>query len=251
MMNLKHIPLQGAYNVRDLGGYPTTDGRITRWGVLYRSDALSELTKEDWNILKERNVKTVIDLRSSSETKSRPVLLPDGIAYYHFSLMKDLDELFDGSGQENILQSMKLDYAETLFENLSCAVDILNTILSRMDAGAIDFFCSAGKDRTGIVASLVLYLCHTIREDIVADYMVSSTYNTNGINKKIENLPEEFKKGLPDPEFLKNSVASDPKTISSLLDEMEKRDLCHLLEENGFSMEDQQKLVLKFTEEIR
>ena len=47
-MNLKHIPLKGAYNVRDLGGYPTADGGATKWGLLYRSDNLNALTDEDW-----------------------------------------------------------------------------------------------------------------------------------------------------------------------------------------------------------
>lgn len=42
MRNLKHIPLKGAYNVRDLGGYPAADGKMTRWGILYRRDALAE-----------------------------------------------------------------------------------------------------------------------------------------------------------------------------------------------------------------
>ena len=50
MNYLKHIYLQGAHNVRDLGGYPTTDGRATRWGMLYRSDALNELTENDWDV---------------------------------------------------------------------------------------------------------------------------------------------------------------------------------------------------------
>lgn len=48
MKHLKHIPLDGAYNVRDLGGYPTTDGSATKWGLLYRGDALYGLTERDW-----------------------------------------------------------------------------------------------------------------------------------------------------------------------------------------------------------
>ena len=53
---VKHIPLQGAKNTRDLGGYPTINCRITRWGMLYRSDSLNELTESDWNVLRKRNI---------------------------------------------------------------------------------------------------------------------------------------------------------------------------------------------------
>jgi len=61
----RHVPLETAHNFRDLGGYPTSDGRTTRWGVAYRSDALYSLNQADWARLQARNVRHVIDLRSA------------------------------------------------------------------------------------------------------------------------------------------------------------------------------------------
>lgn len=250
MNDLKHIPLQGAKNTRDMGGYPTTDGRVTRWGMLYRSDALNELTENDWNVLRKRKIKTIIDLRSLTEANAAPIIPPEGIDYYHDSLMSELDGKLKSLSQNTIIQSMKLDYEKTLFGNLSCAAKVLNTILDGMDKGAVIFLCSAGKDRTGIIAALVLYLCGVAREDIIADYIVSSTYNANGINRKMANLPPEYLKAIPDMELLKDCLASKPETITALLDAMEHRDIQTLLAENGFPAESQKQLVFAFTEII-
>ena len=111
---MRHIPLKNAFNVRDMGGYPTTDGKSTKWGMLYRSDALSSLTEEDWQVLKARKIHTVIDLRSLSEISAAPVQVPEGTEYDHFSLMPEMDKLgmdFREMGTEKIIESMKLDYA--------------------------------------------------------------------------------------------------------------------------------------------
>lgn len=237
---LKHIPLNNAYNVRDLGGYPTQDGHFTRWNMLYRSDALAALDEADWQILKDRNIRTIIDLRSTSEAAASPIHVPEYMVYCQFSLMNTLDVRPQSMSREAIIESMKLDYVKTLFGNMECGAQILTTILERMDAGAVLFLCSAGKDRTGIVAALSLYLCNVIREDIVADYIVSSTYNTNGINKKIANLPPEIMKMVPDMELLKDCFSSKSETIIKLLDAFDAQDIRGKLDEAGFAREKQE-----------
>lgn len=248
MQFLKHIPLEKAHNVRDLGGYPTEQGKATRWGLLYRSDALSELTPGDWGKLQQRNVRTIIDLRSETERMAAPILAQEGILCLHFSLMNQLDGSLKSASRENIIESMKLDYEKTLFGNLGCAAQILHAILERMDSGAVLFLCSAGKDRTGIVAALVLYLCGVMKEDIIADYIVSATYNADGINKKLENMPPQMLAMVPDMQLLKDCFSSKPETIQALLDAFEKRDVRRALAENGFSHESQELLRKKFTE---
>ena len=247
MIQLKHIPLEGAHNFRDLGGCPTTDGGATKWGMLYRSDALSGLTRRDWAELEARKVRTILDLRSGSERAASPITPPEGITCLGFNLMRELDGHGAAVSPETILQSMKLDYVRTLFGNLPCGAEILNAILERLEQGAVVFLCSAGKDRTGIVAALVLYLCGVPREDIIADYIVSSTYNTNGINAKLGSLPAEILRRIPDPEILRDCLASKPETIIALLDALEQRNIRALLAENGFSEERQRLLVKKFT----
>ncbi len=189
----------------------------------------------------------MIDLRSGSERAASPITPPDGVVCLSFSLMRELDGNAASMSRESILQSMKLDYVRTLFGNLPCGAEILNAILERLEQGAVVFLCSAGKDRTGIVAALVLYLCGVPREDIIADYIVSSTYNTNGINAKLGSLPEDILRRIPDPEILRDCLASKPETIIALLDALEQKDIRALLAENGFPEEKQRLLERIFT----
>ena len=100
----------------------------------------------------------------------------------------------------------------------------------------------------GIVAALILYLCGVIREDIIADYMVSNIYNTNGINKMLSNIPEAYLKMIPDMNLLKECFDSRPERMIELLEAFEERDIRGRLAENGFSAEKQEMLKAKFTE---
>lgn len=250
-LNLRRIPLQHAYNTRDLGGYPTAGGRCTRWGMLYRSDALAELSSEDWQMLESRRVRTILDLRSAPETQRAPIRVPDSMSYVHLSLMPELDQMTSApqaASANPILQSMKLDYSRTLFAGIPACARILDLFLAQADTGSTLFLCSAGKDRTGIVAAMVLYLCGVTREDIAVDYMVSSLYNTNGINRKLQSLPPELLQRIPDRRILEECLASRPETILTLLDDMDARNFRELLAQAGFSAEKQKLLKETFTE---
>src|ERR1700728_2567539 len=85
------LPLVGAYNFRDLGGYPTVDGRATRWGLLYRSDTLHELTPADLDVLRGLGLACVIDLRTAGELEQtgRGLLQGEPIRYLHLSVMQE------------------------------------------------------------------------------------------------------------------------------------------------------------------
>ena len=77
----RKIVLDGTSNTRELGGYKTEDGRSLKWGVLYRSDKLSELTDADQEYLLELGIKRVIDFRSSEEKQNEPDQLPSTLKY--------------------------------------------------------------------------------------------------------------------------------------------------------------------------
>lgn len=255
-MNLRHILLDGAYNFRDLGGYPTLDKTYTAWGVFYRSDSLAKLSKKDWDILEKRRVKTIIDLRSKSEVESAPINMPKDIEYHNVSLMKDLDDT-DSFSQfvlnkidAKIVTSMILDYPSTVFGNLEGFAKVLKLLLDSIKRGSTVFICSAGKDRTGMVSSLILYFSNVLKEDIVVDYMVSNTYNTHGVNKEISSIPKEFINIVENLEALKDMYNSDPETILRLLKAFDEKDISKLLDEKGFTKKDQEKLKTLFTKPI-
>ncbi len=293
MRCLRHIPLPNVHNFRDLGGYPAADGKMTRWGLLFRTDALSELTEEGWEGLRELGVMNIIDLRSAKEREQMPVEPLYPLSYMGYSLMGDseygpaptpvlededddsgdiADETHDGvmEGKDNgpapgsedkdpapdidardeFMRSTRLDYTATLFTNIPCAVDILDAILSVLDEGkgSTAYMCTAGKDRTGIVSALILYLAGVPDEDIIADYMVSNVYNTNGVNKKMIDMIKNILKKEPDPAFLKENMGSDPETMRRLLASFRKRDLKGTLSKNGFGEDKQARLAQLITE---
>ena len=81
---------------------------------------------------------------------------------------------------------------------------------------------------------MCLYLCGVSREDIIADYIVSSTYNANGINKMLDNIPEQYLKMIPDMQLLRDCFASKPETIAALLDAFEEDSVTELLDQRYF-----------------
>ena len=85
------LPLVGAFNFRDLGGYPTADGRRTRWGRVFRSDTLGELTEVDLTLLRDLGLATVVDLRTAAEVErdGRVGLGDDALTYVHLSVLPE------------------------------------------------------------------------------------------------------------------------------------------------------------------
>ena len=85
------VPLQGSFNFRDLGGYPGRGGRLTRWGRLYRADALHELTAADVAHLRHLGLRTIVDLRTERELarSGRGPLEPEGVAFHHLAVVQE------------------------------------------------------------------------------------------------------------------------------------------------------------------
>jgi protein tyrosine/serine phosphatase len=170
------LPLVGAYNFRDLGGYPTVDGRTTRWGRLFRSDTLHELTEADLAVLRRIGLASVIDLRTASEVQrtGRGLLQDEPIRYLHLSVMQE-----GISGNDEPRPSLAdLDLASLYLRWLDSGrqpfVDALGAVA---DPGGypLVFHCAAGKDRTGLLAALVLDIVGVVREAIVEDYVLTAT----------------------------------------------------------------------------
>ncbi len=267
----RHILLPYVHNFRDLGGYPAADGKITKWGTIYRTDSLAELTKKGWEGLEGLGVCCIIDLRSAKEREQMPVKPQYKVDYMGFSLMGDSEygpaptpvledddeedaDVYDtdakDGGTQEFMKSTRLDYPATLFTHMDCAVRILDAILKVLEegSGSITYMCTAGKDRTGIVSALILYLCGVPDEDIVADYMVSGIYNTNGVNKKMRELIKSILNTEPDPSFMKENMGSAPETMQRLLRSFRKRDITGTLAKNGFGEEKQKRLAKLMTE---
>lgn len=166
------LPLHGTFNFRDLGGYHANGGR-TRWGRLFRSDALLHLDDHDIAILNELGLATVVDLRSSLEISGsgRGPLASTNIRYVQQSLIER--EAGESRGAPappgGELAERYLFYVDVSRETFARLVGLI----AQEDNLPLVFHCAAGKDRTGVMAALVLSLLGVDRTDIVADYLAS------------------------------------------------------------------------------
>ncbi len=179
------VALEGSFNFRDLGGYPSGDGRTVRWGRLYRSDALHELTPADVVRLRELGLRTVVDLRTERELarSGRGPLEPEDVAFHHLAVVKE-GVAGDGATAgaepgESVAAPAPAgdDLAERYLWYLDVGGDAIARALSLLGSGEhypLVFHCAAGKDRTGVLAAVVLAIAGVDRQVIVADYVITA-----------------------------------------------------------------------------
>ena len=149
------LPMEGAYNIRDLGGYPAENGGVTRKGLFFRADNTANLTPKDVDLLREKGVSLSIDLRSPKETQDWPSKLK-GCAGMRYENIVMLDEISSNGFRGNFPASM----AEMYIRNLDGARDSFVQVFRLLieNSGAALFHCTAGKDRTGMVSMLLILL---------------------------------------------------------------------------------------------
>jgi protein-tyrosine phosphatase len=173
------LPLEGGRNFRDLGGYLTADGRRVRWGGLYRSGVLSYLTGADHQYLADKGIRVICDLRTQHERQREPSQWPDANAVLlawdydprHTSLRHYLD------AEADITPAAMRHCMLKLYRHLPGLLrPQFAALLAQLaaDRTPVLFHCSAGKDRTGIAAALILSLLGVPRDTIVADYALTN-----------------------------------------------------------------------------
>ena len=173
------IPVEGAYNVRDLGGYDTADGRQVRWRTLFRAADIHALTPAARATLIDAGVRTVIDLRGSQELTEAASVFKDlsGVQYRPHNMTGDA--LIDRWGAVPVPadSSIRLStmYSTVLDERGEMIKTILETISQPGVLPAV-FHCTAGKDRTGVLAALLLSIAGVPHDRIVEDYALSARF---------------------------------------------------------------------------
>ena len=215
----RKIPLEGSFNFRDLGGYPTRDGASVRWRRMFRADGLQSLTSTDVAHLRdELRLSAVIDLRSTSELTNdgRGLLAETRIAFHHVPF-------FDGSRSEQQQMPADLTLAQMyigMIERASEPIARAIRVLSETEPGASAVYhCAAGKDRTGVLSAILLSLLGVDEELIVADYALSQ----DSMDKVIERL--DSLRGYDDmwQELPPETLHAKPETMRGLLDQMNER----------------------------
>ncbi|HZE16637.1 MAG TPA: tyrosine-protein phosphatase [Mycobacterium sp.] len=170
----RRLSLSGCFNFRDLGGYRTGDGRRIRWRRLFRADGLTRLDQDDCAILADLGLSTVIDLRTPLELEERGVFPTHHleVEYHHLPLTDVLppDRDLERYGEPVFVT----DRYRQMFSEGSEALARAVRVLSAPGALPAVFHCSAGKDRTGILAALVLGFLGVPEAVIVEDYILSA-----------------------------------------------------------------------------
>ncbi len=216
------IDLEGCLNFRDLGGYPTAEGRRLAWRRIYRSDGLHRLTAPDVARLRDDLCLTdLIDLRSTAELRldGRGPLEDEPMAFHHVPL-------FDGDRPSTFSRDMRgrmeeMSLADRYFGLAQMAKEPIARVVRLIaDAkGGAVYHCAAGKDRTGVISAILLSILDVPEELIVADYALSQQ-NLDAIIERLnasEGYREMFEHLPPD------TLHAEPETMVSLLAKLEER----------------------------
>ena len=172
----RHVALEAVHNFRDVGGYPTTGPVVgtVRPGLLYRADGLNRLTEADEDTINALGLRTVIDLRTLDEVDERGRFPLDRhpAAWHHLSILDVTwhgDTLHERLAAGEFLLTRYLEMGESGAHAIASLFDVLAS------PGALPavFHCAAGKDRTGVVAALVLGALGVPDHVIVADYALT------------------------------------------------------------------------------
>jgi protein-tyrosine phosphatase len=219
------LPLEGGRNFRDLGGYATEDGRHVRWGLLFRSGSLTGLTRTDWSHLASRGVRALCDFRSTRERETEPFLQADlpAVNYWSRDYTTSFAELrgmlrADFATGESARQAMISGYRGLPFDQAPA----YRQLFAHLKAGEVPviFNCSAGKDRTGTAAALVLRALGVPLETVVQDFALTNTV-LNLQSVILRNPGSSLAK--QSPEVVAAILAADPDYLHSALESINSR----------------------------
>ncbi|WP_078084895.1 tyrosine-protein phosphatase [Microbulbifer mangrovi] len=193
VQQVRVLPLEGGRNFRDLGGYETTDGKTVKWGKLYRSGILTNLTADDYAYLRDREIATIVDFRSTSERSNEPDNWRGSSAItlewdYEMNWEQDFAKLFSRPdfSKQDLVELMDKGYTDLVKQQTPAYRAMFQKLIESEDP--LLFHCTAGKDRTGIGAALILTALGVDRETVKQDYMLS---NKTLAGVKMMALPED------------------------------------------------------------
>jgi protein-tyrosine phosphatase len=211
----RKLEIDGTYNVRDLGGYETNDHRATRWGQLFRADKLVRVTEDGLNAIHHLGIKTIIDLRYTPEIEVEPNVYSNSrdVNYLHLplyelsgdaALPRVPDDLAD-------LYEMILDYRQQRI------AEIISVLMTESNQPAI-FHCTAGKDRTGIIAALLLGAAGVSDADVINDYALSEQY----LHVLFDELREQARQNGYDSDWYNRLLICEPATMTTTLGHIQR-----------------------------
>jgi len=187
----RHVPLAGQPNFRDLGGYVAGDGRRIKWGAVYRSGELSQLSDDDLGKLGELGIRTVVDFRSPEEVSARGQgRLPSGAQLVPLPIAssdifsKLIPMFLEGDFSQvppDLLEQVNRMLVREFTEEYASLLRALSDPANR----PLVFHCTQGKDRAGFGAAMVLSALGVPWETVLDDYLLSNHFRKEENDKML------------------------------------------------------------------
>jgi len=189
------LPVEGAENFRDLGGYETSDGHSVKSGMLYRSGHLHDLTTADTEYLNLLGIREIADFRGPSEIEDEPDEIPEGVIWKSYpipiagsDLREKIISVIKGDSDMDLTGYM-LDVNRKFAEEYSSVYAAwIHDLADNPDSSPQIFHCTAGKDRAGFSSALILRVLGVPEETVMEDYLKSNLYNAEYIDKTIKKI---------------------------------------------------------------
>jgi protein-tyrosine phosphatase len=212
------IAFSRVFNVRDLGGLPTIEGGTIRRGVAFRADGVHRLDGDDLDVARALGLRTVIDLRTAGEVaRGRYPIDRHEVDWHHLPVLRRIwsdDDVVVAAGAADFLRDRYLDMLVHGAESIPRALELV-----AVGAPAL-FHCAAGKDRTGVLAALILGLCGVSHDDIAADYHASAGAMAAFVDWLTVEFPEAMDSMTSQPpEYLE----APPEAMLGFLTEVDAR----------------------------
>jgi protein-tyrosine phosphatase len=188
------LPLEGAHNFRDLGGYPTADGRRVKWGRIYRSDHLGDLTDDDLAYLEGLGIRTVCDFRSAVEREASPdrfgesgtprTVNPD-ISDDRFAMDELQDQILSGDLGDTDFTNLLIEGNRAFARDYTDQYAQFLRLAENPDDLPMVFHCTAGKDRAGFGAVVLLMALGVPEKVAIDDYLLTQPYTQHNIESTL------------------------------------------------------------------
>ena len=200
----RHIRLKSVTNLRDIGGYKARNGKTIVWRRIFRSGEFAKISRQDFQRLtQEISITTVIDLRSKFEVERQGIGLINeaNIKYHNIAFITDDDDPkanerrykdLKNMGEFYIEQAQQKEYGKHIIEALE--------VIAEPENHPLVFHCAVGKDRTGMLAAILLNLLGVGEDDIIQDYTLSEPY-MDELLARLKNNPQKNDPPLDIPEY--------------------------------------------------
>lgn len=203
--------------IRELGGWKTADGRMVRRGLFYRGSAPFDLSDAERELFDGLGLRSILDLRSEGECVDRADYVPSGASYARVCGMYDAhgDEVdFSPMGIARIEEQIQQDpegFMLGLYSSMMLQSPAVQALVDRLRKGELPlyFHCTAGKDRTGVCAAVLLSLLGVSDDDIVREFLLTNEYRASIISSPPAQMPDGYTFVAPEDWAKMNGVSEE------------------------------------------